>query len=142
MDTVVEHNGAASDSDWYGAEAATFGDRVAGAREAVGIGQPELARRLGIKVKTLRDWENDVSEPRANKLQMLAGVLGVSLTWLLSGEGDGVDPPVEGGEVQARARELLLELRAVHAELDQATERLARTEKRLRGLLADITHEN
>ena len=123
--------------NWYGAETATFGDRVAGAREALGIGQPELARRLGVKVKTLRDWENDVAEPRANKLQMLAGLLGVSLMWLLNGEGDGVEPPT--GETDGRAaqaRDLLMELRGVSHDIDQAAARIARLEKQLRHLLA------
>ena len=70
---------------WYDPEATTFGDRMTGAREASGLSQSELAKRLGVKVKTIRAWENDQSEPRANKLQMLAGLLGVSIMWLLSG---------------------------------------------------------
>lgn len=128
--------------DWYSAETATFGDRVAGAREALGIGQPELARRLGVRVKTLRDWENDLAEPRANKLQMLAGILGVSLMWLLNGEGDGVDAPVMGGgETQEQIRDLLLELRGVQTEIDRGAERLARIEKRLRQMLTEAGRE-
>jgi transcriptional regulator with XRE-family HTH domain len=124
-------------ANWYAAETATFGDRVTGAREALGIGQPELARRLGVKVKTLRDWENDISEPRANKLQMLAGILGVSLMWLLNGEGEGIDAPTgeQGGNLH-RARDLLLEIRSVSQEVDRAAGRLARIEKQLRQLLA------
>ena len=123
--------------DWYGADTATFGDRVAGAREALGIGQPELAKRLGIKVKTLRDWENDLGEPRANKLQMLSGVLGVSLMWLLNGEGDGIAAPAGEGPVEpADVRGLLMELRTLRAELDASADRLARIEKRLRAVLA------
>ena len=45
--------------NWYSEEQATFGDRVAGARDAVGLSQAELARKLGIKLKTLRAWEED-----------------------------------------------------------------------------------
>ena len=144
MDTALEDRAAAADpiaDDWFSAETATFGDRVAGAREALGIGQPELARRLGIKVKTLRDWENDLAEPRANKLQMLAGILGVSLMWLLNGEGDGVEPPRADAEANDQIRDLLLELRAVQAEIDRGAERLARVEKRLRHMLADGARE-
>ena len=126
---------------WFSAETATFGDRVAGARDAIGIGQPELARRLGIKLKTLRDWENDISEPRANKLQMLAGILGVSITWLLAGEGDGVEPPHAHSDTAVQIRDLLLELRTVQAEMDRGAERLARIEKRLRVMLADASRE-
>jgi len=130
-------NGAMA-KDWYSAETATFGDRVAGAREALGIGQPELAKRIGVKVKTLRDWENDLAEPRANRLQMLAGVLGVSLMWLLTGEGEGIDPPTgEPAGTQDSIRDLLLELRAVRADIDHGADRLARIEKRLRQMLAE-----
>ena len=129
-------------SDWYGAETATFGDRVAGAREALGLDQPGLARRLGVKVKTVRAWENDLSEPRANKLQMLSGVLGVSLMWLLNGEGEGLDGPAEEEvTLVPEVRSLLLEMRQIRAEVDDAADRLARVEKRLRTALLEATEE-
>ena len=48
---------------------------------------------------TLLLRENDLTEPRANKLQMLAGVLNVSIMWLLTGEGQGLDDPAEGEEL-------------------------------------------
>ena len=53
--------------DWYSPEASTFGDRVAGARDQAGMTQQQLAKRLGIRLATLRAWENDLSEPRANR---------------------------------------------------------------------------
>ena len=37
--------------DWFGPDAATFGDRVAGAREAAGMTQAQLARRLGVPLR-------------------------------------------------------------------------------------------
>ena len=122
--------------DWYSENAATFGDRVAGARDAIGLSQAELARRLGVKVKTVRAWENDLTEPRANKLQMLSGVLGVSLMWLLNGEGDGIEAPVEEATPNADMSAALLELRQIRMEVDQAADRLARLEKRLRALIS------
>ncbi len=142
MDTAHDTTADAIVDNWYGAETATFGDRVAGAREALGIGQPELARRLGVKVKTLRDWENDLAEPRANKLQMLAGLLGVSIMWLLTGEGEGVDPPqADESGTPEQIRDLLIELRAVQTEMDRGADRLARIEKRLRQMLKETGRE-
>ena len=126
-------------SNWFSDETATIGDRIAGAREASGLSQSEMARKLGVKVKTVRGWENDLTEPRANKLQMLSGLLNVSLMWLLNGEGQGVDAPVDEQPITKDVHELLLELREIRVDMDAAAERLARTEKRLRTVL---TQEN
>jgi len=121
---------------WYEDTQATLGDRLTAAREAAGLSLNELASRLGVRAKTLRDWENDVSEPRANRLQMLAALLGVSLRWLLTGQGDDVPAPAPEGEAQdAGLRSALAEVRRLRAELGQATDRLGRLEKSLRRAL-------
>nr|WP_196220682.1 helix-turn-helix domain-containing protein [Roseibium denhamense] len=65
----------------------TLGERICKARDASGLSTAQLARRLGIKTSTLQSWESDRSEPRSNKLILLAGVLNVSPTWLLVGRG-------------------------------------------------------
>ena len=125
-------------TDWYGPEAATFGDRIAAAREAAGMGQEKLARRLGVKLKTLQGWENDLSEPRANRLQMLAGLLNVSMGWLLTGEGEGLPAPDDATSVlPADVNEELLEIRALKTQMQTAGDRLGRLEKNLRQLLKD-----
>lgn len=118
-----------TETDWFGPDAATFGDRVAGAREAAGMSQAELARRLGVKKATVIGWEDDVSEPRANKLSMMAGMLNVSIMWLLTGEGDGMDAP---GLVDTELAPLVAEIRAIRGEMRASAERLARVEKALR----------
>lgn len=121
-----------TETDWYGPEAATFGDRVAGAREAADMTQAQLARRLGVKKTTVRGWEEDLSEPRANKLSMMAGLLNVSIMWLLTGEGEGTaSPAVETTEAQDLSA-ILAELRAIRSEMRANAERAARLEKRLR----------
>lgn len=117
---------------WYSNAAATFGDRVAAGREALGMTQAVLARRLGVKMVTLQNWENDLSEPRANKLQMLAGILNVSLMWLLTGEGDGLDAPGEAGLAQPGLADILAEVAAMRLEALRTARRLGQLEKRLR----------
>lgn len=126
---------------WFSEEQATLGDRLAAAREAAGLSQTQLATRLGVRARTLRSWESDLAEPRANRLQMLAAMLGVSLRWLLSGEGEGVSPPVlseaADDEVRDKARtealtRSLAELRGFRAELLAMAERAGQIEKRLR----------
>lgn len=99
--------------------------------------QAELAKRLGVKLKTLKGWENDLSEPRANKLSMMAGLLNVSLLWLLSGEGEGPDGPGEDRELSRDVTEMLTEIRDIRTHLVQYTDRLGRLEKTLRAKLKD-----
>lgn len=122
-----------TDAAWFSDSQATLGDRLSAAREAVGLTQSALAARLGVRLKTLRGWENDLAEPRANRLQMLAAMLGVSLRWLLTGEGEGVSPPPT--EEQARDESLqrtLVDLRRMRAEMLSMSERIGQMEKRLR----------
>lgn len=123
------------ETDWYGADAATFGDRLAGAREAAGMTQAQLARRLGVKKATIAAWENDLSEPRANRLSMMAGMINVSIMWLLTGEGEGMGAPVEEGEGGPELADAVAELRAIRGEMRASAERAARLEKRLRLML-------
>lgn len=122
---------------WFSAEASTFGDRVVGAREAAGMSQAELARRLGVKLRTVTGWEEDRSEPRANKLQMLAGMLNVSIRWLLTGEGEGVEAPQEDNPLAADTLAVLAEMRQIRIDMARQSEKLGRLEKRLRGLMRE-----
>ena len=127
---------APSTEDWYDPEATTFGDRVAGAREAAGMSQKELSRRLGVKLKTLKGWEDDLSEPRANKLSMMSGMLNVSLRWLLSGEGQGPDTPDDESRLEPDMASLFNEMRDLRTQISASAGRLGRLEKALRATLA------
>lgn len=120
---------ATEDFDW-GDEFSTFGDRLARAREHAGMNQSELARRLGVKLATLRNWESDRSEPRSNRLQMLSGLLGVSIVWLMSGHGDGA-PAMDLGSSES-FDEVLAELRELRLAQKRLSERTGRLEKRLK----------
>lgn len=120
------------ETDWFGPDTATFGDRVAGAREVAGMTQVQLARRLGVKKATIASWEDDLSEPRANKLSMMAGLLNVSIMWLLTGEGDGMDATSLDGNADSELSDLVAELRSIRGEMRASSERLARVEKALR----------
>lgn len=126
----AESTVAAEQADWFGDETATFGDRLAAARELSGLTQPELAQRLGVNVATLRMWENDRSEPRANRIQMLAGMLGVSLRWLLSGEGPGLNRPVADLSATT-AGAVLADVARLRAAADALAGNLADVERRL-----------
>lgn len=126
-----------SDDDWYGPETATFGDRLAAARDKTGMTQKDLAKRLGIKLSTLKSWEEDWAEPRANKLQMLSGLLNVSLTWLLNGEGDGLGAPDDDAELPSDVNDILLQIRDVRTQMTRLADKLSLLEKRLRTKLQE-----
>lgn len=120
--------------DWYGPDVATFGDRLSGAREQAHMTQAQLARRLGVKKASLVSWEDDLSEPRANRLSMIAGILNVSIVWLLTGEGEGTSQPDDMAEPLDFA-DILAELREIRGAMRSNAERAARLEKRLRLML-------
>lgn len=126
-----------TEEQWFSEDIATFGDRLAGAREAASLTQAGLAAKIGVKLQVLESWENDLKEPRANRLQMLSGVLGVSIPWLLTGEGDGPSGPDDDAPMDADVIDLLAEMRALQGEVKLTAEKLARLEKRLRKALKD-----
>ena len=127
--------------DWYGPETATFGDRLAAAREMADMTQPELARRLGVRVATLRSWEDDLSEPRANRLSMMAGLLNVSMMWLINGQGEGLDAPFEEVALPSSASDILNELRELRTDMMARVEQMGRLEKKLRMALQEEAND-
>ncbi|WP_050931743.1 helix-turn-helix domain-containing protein [Aestuariivita boseongensis] len=126
-------------TDWYGPETATFGDRVAGAREAAGLSQSKLARTLGVRKDTVVAWEEDRSEPRANKLSAMAGVLNVSIMWLLTGEGEGMSAPppetLSGSDLSG----VLADIRHLRSELAAAEQRAGLLEARIAKLAGEAS---
>jgi transcriptional regulator with XRE-family HTH domain len=118
--------------NWYANDTATFGDRLADARAALGMSQDDLARRLGVKSSTIAKWEEDRAEPRANRLSMLAGLLNVSLRWLLTGEGEGLEAPVDRPDMPEDITAILTELRQTQSELVRLGDRMGHLEKRLK----------
>ena len=124
------------DYDWH-EEAATFGDRMVWARESQSMTQADLARRLGVRTSTIMNWESDRSEPRSNRLQMLAGLLNVSIVWLMTGHGEG-SPDTNGTEqLNGDLPTLLGTLRDLRLEQARLADRMALLEKRLRAALAN-----
>lgn len=122
---------------WFSDKTATFGDRLAGAREAAGLSQEDLARRLGVRLKTVQAWEDDLAEPRANRLQMVAGMLNVSLRWLLTGEGEGLEGPGQPGTLTGKARDALADLARMRAQMLALAGEMGHLEKRVRSLMRE-----
>jgi transcriptional regulator with XRE-family HTH domain len=104
-------------------EANTIGIRIRRAREATNLSAAQLARRIGIKTATLTGWEMGQSEPRANRLTMLAGCLSVSPTWLLYGVGEAPQGDALSSEL-AVLRSSLKTVRDLHERTGAAIDRL------------------
>ncbi len=108
----------------YENDVATLGDRIEAAREARDISRGDLADRLGVKKSTIKKWENDQSEPRSNRLYMLAGVLNCNVMWLLNGEGDSPMQSGEGSSVDAKRTQLKAELADLSRSVMRISDRL------------------
>ena len=125
----------AETSSWYADDVATFGDRLAGARDGAGLTQEGLAQRLGVRLTTVQAWEEDLAEPRGNRLQMLAGMLNVSLSWLLTAEGDGLAAPETSAPLAAPVEQALGELRRLRGKAEGLAQDIDMVEKKLRHLM-------
>lgn len=64
-----------------------IGNRLRQLRTQSGLTQKEVAYRIGINNKTLSGYENNVSTPDPETLQMLAKFYNSSTDYLISGEG-------------------------------------------------------
>ncbi|MCG6856877.1 MAG: helix-turn-helix domain-containing protein [Salaquimonas sp.] len=112
----------------------TLGGRLWRAREAIAMSETALAKALGLKKETLRAWESDRSEPRANKLVTLAGLLNVSPTWLLYGVGDAPQSETIASELSIlrsqlqRIRDLREQTDAAIANMEKAIDKIAKHE--------------
>ena len=105
----------------------TLGGRISFAREIAGLSATQAAQRLGVMPQSWNAWERDRDVPRANRLANMAGILGVSLSWLLSGEGDGPREP----EPDQDPAQLLRDLRSASLEV-------AALNRRMESIAADL----
>ncbi|MEZ5537765.1 MAG: helix-turn-helix transcriptional regulator [Thiolinea sp.] len=62
-----------------------LGHRIQQAREGRNLTREQLAEKMAVKAKTVRQWESEQKIPRVNKLNTMAGVLDVPILWLLAG---------------------------------------------------------
>jgi transcriptional regulator with XRE-family HTH domain len=105
----------------------TFGGRLARARAASGLSVKELAWQLGVKQATIDAWERDRSQPSAQRMNRLSGLLSVSLSWMLHGVGTAPVYPDEDPAANV-VGEQLAKLKLLHAETGQL---IGRIESRL-----------
>ncbi len=120
-------DGNASDAD-LDDEAHQLGARIVEARTAMGLSGDELAHRLGVTPSTMDEWESGDQRLRSDRLVKVAGILGVSLSWLMMGHG--VEPSARDTELES----IRSDLRATQARLADALGELATLDVRLSAL--------
>ena len=123
---------------WFEDDVATFGDRLEAARMAAGLSVEDLAQRLGVRDSTIGAWEADAWEPRGNRLQMLAGMLNVSLMWLMTGKGPGLGAPGDASALPYGARMALAEIAQLREQMQVLGRDLQRAEQNLASQLREM----
>src|SRR5210317_2169779 len=107
-------------------EDTTLGGRVFQAREAAGMTVAQVINRLGVRKATYEAWEADRSEPRANKLVALAGILNISPPYLLSGLGK---QPPKSALPERQIAQLKTQVEQIEQSLKTATTSLRQIKK-------------
>lgn len=114
-----------------------LGKRIREARKRGEFTLAQAARRLAVTETTFSKWESGKSTPRANKLQMLAGMLNVSLVWLLEGE-ERFEPTDEPTSQLAKLKRKVERIGKLQNELVNLTGEVAQQVEELRKTEQDI----
>ena len=104
---------------------AQIGQRLTDARVSLGDSIADVAERLGVTAEDVEGWESGDVPLRANHLNKVAGVLGISLSWLIMGRG--AEPIADLSDI-GRIR---ADLAAARSRLDDVVNELAVFEQRL-----------
>ncbi len=115
-------------------EDTTLGGRISMARETSGLSVGQVVKRLGVKATTYKAWEADRSEPRANKLVALAGILNISPPYLLSGLGT---QPSKLGLPEQQITQLAAQVEQLEQSLKTATVNLRQIKRVLAKMRQD-----
>lgn len=70
----------------YGAPM-SLGSRIKAARMNAGYTQAQVAKQFGLKQAAVSQWENDVTDPGADRIARLAALFDVSADYLTLGQG-------------------------------------------------------
>ena len=123
----------------------TLGGRLSSALDAAGISAESLANQLGVRQETVIAWESDRSEPRPSRLVDIAGILGVSPMWLMTGAGEGPGElndervleavKIELGRLQSAYQEIGRLIDTTSQQIEKLDHQI-----RLRNLSRDVAH--
>jgi len=90
----------------------TMGERITHAREAKGLERKDLAKKIGVSVQTVGNWENDtVKGVRPAHMLTLLEILGVTLAHIVRGDHKLTD--TELGDLSQQDVDAVLAQRAL-----------------------------
>lgn len=81
--------------DRKAADETTIGGRLRSAREAAGISQADIARKLGISRAAISQWEANDTNPDIGRFGAIADAYGVAVDWLVTGLASRALPAAE-----------------------------------------------
>ncbi len=96
----------------------SFADRLRRARESKGISASGLAKLVAVSPTAVWNWETNGIHPRADTLQQIAKVLGVSREFLLTGDHPGSSDPMPFEAALPKNLTIAQAKRALAASLD------------------------
>ena len=116
--------------------------RLKEAREELGLTIEEIADRMAVSAKTIKNWELGRTTPRSNKLHTLSGILGVPFAWLLNGGTDQYAQTNRVGRIERveqkleRMTQLRSQLSLLSAEITAEISEIRQTDEELKTLAA------
>jgi transcriptional regulator with XRE-family HTH domain len=117
--------------------------RIKAIKDALGISENELARRLGISQSTLNGYTLGKRKPSYDLAESVLNAFSdVSAEWLLRGEGPMYisDLPSTDHDDSDEVLELKAEITRLRAERDELVRKLSISERRIDKLI-DILHQ-
>ncbi len=92
-------------------ESHTFATRLQEARRASGMSQENVAGHIGLSKKTISNYESGTTIPKADCLELLAQLYGVSAAWFFR---PGIDPYLSDPDEIKRLVEAAVKLNEIN----------------------------
>ena len=95
----------------------SMGDRIHACHRQLGLSQNALAAKLRVSQSSVAAWEAEKYRPSGPALKGMAQCFGVSLRWLVTGQGERQSAPSREKQLAALVRAARLPLAERHALL-------------------------
>lgn len=101
--------------------------RIRAVQEKFGLTKRQVAELFSVSERTVNDYLADKTEPKYSQLQTLIDKFGISCNWLMTGEGEIIEP--EASTIQMSATDLTYYTRLLQikqARIEELEAELAR----------------